>query len=161
VRKGATTIWERWDAIQEDGSIYNPQMNSYNHYAYGAVCQWLLEGVAGFRPDPQQPGFETIIFEPTIISDLSPVAATHDSPKGLIKAGWTVEGDKVRYEIEVPNGAKGVLKLSDDYSDVIVDGAPLTGGNGELASGQHVVTFTYSEHGRLQKHATNENTRTP
>ena len=51
VERGATTIWERWDAIQADGTIYDPDMNSYNHYAYGAVCQWLFEGVAGFRPD--------------------------------------------------------------------------------------------------------------
>ena len=47
-------------------------MNSYNHYAYGAVCQWLFESVAGFRPDPETPGFKHIIFEPTIIPELSP-----------------------------------------------------------------------------------------
>ena len=52
VKTGATTIWERWDAIGEDGKAFDPQMNSYNHYAYGAVCQWLFESVAGFRPDP-------------------------------------------------------------------------------------------------------------
>jgi hypothetical protein len=70
---GATTIWERWDAIRPDGSIFNPQMNPYNHYAYGAVCQWLLEAVAGLRPDETAPGFARIIFEPTIIPQLSPI----------------------------------------------------------------------------------------
>ncbi len=92
VKRGATTIWERWDAIQADGSIFDPQMNSYNHYAYGAVCQWLFEGVAGFRPDPARPGFRHIIFEPTIIPALSPVAATHDSAAGRIEAKWSVDG---------------------------------------------------------------------
>ncbi len=82
VKMGATTIWERWDAIQPDGTIYNPQMNSYNHYAYGAVCQWLLEGVAGFRPDETDPGFATIVFEPTIIAELSPVRAITTVPRG-------------------------------------------------------------------------------
>ena len=53
VEQGATTIWERWDAIRADGTIYDPDMNSYNHYAYGAVCQWLFEGVAGL---PARPG---------------------------------------------------------------------------------------------------------
>ena len=67
VKNGATTIWERWDAIRADGTIFEPAMNSYNHYAYGAVCQWLFESVAGFRPDQDAPGFRHIVFEPTII----------------------------------------------------------------------------------------------
>ena len=75
MKTGATTIWERWDAIQPDGSTHPSGMNSYNHYAYGAVCQWLFESVAGFRPDPSQPGFKSVIFEPTIIPALSPVSA--------------------------------------------------------------------------------------
>ena len=57
-------------------------MNSYNHYAYGAVCQWLFEAVAGFRPDPENPGFKHIIFEPVIMPALSPVAASHDAATG-------------------------------------------------------------------------------
>ena len=112
VKTGATTIWERWDAIGEDGKAFDPQMNSYNHYAYGAVCQWLFEGVAGFRPDPDEPGFKHIIFEPVIIPALSPVAASHDSAAGRIEAGWTVDGDKVTYDIVVPEGASGTLVLA-------------------------------------------------
>ena len=110
VKRGATTIWERWDAIQADGSIFNPHMNSYNHYAYGAVCQWVFEGVAGFRPDEAQPGFKHIIFEPTIIPKLSPVAATHDLHAGHIEAKWAVDGDKVTYTIVVPQGTTGTLR---------------------------------------------------
>ena len=87
VKNGATTIWERWDAIRADGTIFEPAMNSYNHYAYGAVCQWLFESVAGFRPDQEAPGFRHIIFEPTIIPELSPVSAHHDSAAGRIEAG--------------------------------------------------------------------------
>ena len=66
VKMGATTIWERWNALDENGKSFDPQMNSYNHYAYGAVCQWLFEGVAGFRPDPEKPAFANVIFEPTL-----------------------------------------------------------------------------------------------
>src|SRR5690606_31173961 len=72
VKMGATSIWERWDSLREDGSINGEQMNSYNHYAYGAVCQWLFESVAGFRPDSEHPSFRHILFEPTIIPELSP-----------------------------------------------------------------------------------------
>ena len=159
VKMGATTIWERWDAIQPDGTIYNPQMNSYNHYAYGAVCQWLFEAVAGFKPDPEDPGFATVVFEPTIIGELSPVAASHDSPRGRISAAWTVDGDAVRYEIEVPEGSRGVLRLSPDYRDVSVDGAAFAGG--ELAGGKHVVHFSYAAPKRETKVNIKINARTP
>jgi len=150
VRQGATTIWERWDAIQADGTIFDPTMNSYNHYAYGAVCQWLFEGVAGFRPDPHVPGFRHVIFEPTIVPALSPIAAVHESTAGRIAAAWRVEGDKVTYDITVPAGASGTLVLPAHYRDIAVDGEPLASAGGKeearglLAPGTHVVTFRIS-----------------
>ncbi len=162
VKMGATTIWERWDAIQPDGTIYNPQMNSYNHYAYGAVCQWLFEGVAGFRPDAADPGFSTIVFEPTIIAELSPVQAYHDSAMGRIEAGWTVTGDAVRYEVVVPAGATGLLRLRPDYRQVQLDGAAIAGGDEvALAAGRHVVTFVHTPVVRSVPEHTGINARTP
>jgi len=143
VKMGATTIWERWDAIEPDGTIYNPEMNSYNHYAYGSVCQWLFEEVAGFRPDPDDPGFATIIFQPTIIRALSPVSAWHDSARGRIKAGWSAGGGEVHYDVEVPPGSRGVLKLSDDYRSPMVDGLPHAGE--DLCPGTHHITFSLGE----------------
>lgn len=142
VKMGATTIWERWDAIAPDGTIYNPQMNSYNHYAYGAVCQWLFESVAGFRPDAEDPGFGTIVFEPTIIPELSPVNATHDTRSGTIRAGWSTAGHRVRYEVTVPAGSRGVLRLG-DYRNIVVDGTAWDGGDRELSPGDHVITFDF------------------
>lgn len=151
VKMGATTIWERWNALNEDGVAFDPQMNSYNHYAYGAVCQWLLEGVAGFRPDPALPAFKHIFFEPTIIPALSPVAANHESAAGRIEAGWKVDGDKVTYTIAVPEGASGTLVLAANYSDASVDGIAVSerGTDGKarslLAPGKHKVTFRISK----------------
>jgi alpha-L-rhamnosidase len=149
VKRGATTIWERWDGIKADGTIFEPQMNSYNHYAYGAVCQWLFESVAGFRPDPNVPGFKHIVFEPAIIPKLSPVKADHDSAAGRIEAGWTVDGDKVAYDIAIPEGASGTLVLSPDYKDIVVDGMQLAWNGTDkarslLAPGRHSVTFRIS-----------------
>ncbi len=161
VKMGATTIWERWDAIQPDGSIYNPQMNSYNHYAYGAVCQWLLEGVAGFRPDQQDPAFKTVVFEPLILPDLSPVKAHHDSPAGMIAAEWTISGDAVRYDIDVPAGSRGVLRLAPAYRDATLDGAAIaSGADVALTPGKHLVTFTYSapQHTPRRRSLVNANT---
>ena len=80
VENGATTIWERWDAIRADGTIFDPAMNSYNHYAYGAVCQWLFEAWRASARIRSEPGFRHIIFEPTIMPALGFVAAHHDSP---------------------------------------------------------------------------------
>ncbi len=159
VKMGATTIWERWDAMAPDGTIYNPQMNSYNHYAYGAVCQWLLEAVAGFRPDANDPGFATVVFEPVVIAELSPVAATHDSPLGQIKAGWTVTDGKARYSVTVPAASKGVLKLS--APNITVDGAPWDGGERPLAPGDHIITFDYVAPARLTVDKLKTNARTP
>ena len=145
VKNGATTIWERWDAIQEDGSAFEPAMNSYNHYAYGAVCQWLFEAVAGIRPDEADPGFRHIVFEPAVIAELSPVAAHHDSAAGRIEAGWRLEGDGVTYHILVPPGARGTLVLDPSYRDAVIDGAPLPFASGaaraQLEPGPHKVTF--------------------
>jgi alpha-L-rhamnosidase len=152
VRTGATTIWERWDAIGEDGKAFDPQMNSYNHYAYGAVCEWLFESVAGFRPDPDNPGFKGIIFEPVILPELAPVAASHDSVAGRIEAKWSVDGDQVTYEVIVPDEARGTLLLSPRYTDIVVDDVPLpapTGGKDKarslLAPGAHKATFRISK----------------
>lgn len=150
VKMGATTIWERWNALNEKGVAFDPQMNSYNHYAYGAVCQWLLESVAGFRPDPETPGFEHIIFEPTVIAALSPVAASHDSKAGRIEAGWSIADDVVTYDVQVPEGASGTLVMAANYIDATLDGAPLAKVGGEekarspLAPGRHKVTFRIS-----------------
>lgn len=161
VKMGATTIWERWDAIQADGSIYNPQMNSYNHYAYGAVCQWLLEGVAGFRPDAQDPAFKTVIFEPLILPELSPVKADHDSPAGKIRAEWTISGEAVRYEIEVPAGSRGVLRLAPTYRDATLDGQAIAGQDIALSAGKHVVKFNYTAPQRTERQKSRVNANTP
>jgi len=149
VKMGATTIWERWNALNENGVAFDPQMNSYNHYAYGAVCQWLFEAVAGFRPDRENPGFRHVVFEPVIIAALSPVSASHDAATGRIEAAWTVSGDRVSYDIVVPDGATGTLVLAAGYRDATLDGMPLAADADQktrspLAPGSHKVTFRIS-----------------
>jgi alpha-L-rhamnosidase len=143
VKQGATTIWERWDAIQADGTVFNPQMNSYNHYAYGAVCQWLFEQVAGIRPDAGSPGFATIVFAPTILPELGPVEAELDTAAGKVRAAWSVEGNDVVYQVDVPEGAQGLLTLSPTYTDITLDGAAAHVDTAiALSPGRHVARFT-------------------
>lgn len=145
VSQGATTIWERWDAIGPDGTIYDPDMNSYNHYAYGAVCQWLFEDVAGFRPDPGEPGFRHIIFQPCIIAQLGPVKAHHDSAAGRIKAEWSLQNDIVTYAITIPDGARGTFVPDDTFKDIKIDGMPSADGTPTpLIAGNHEITFRHA-----------------
>jgi len=107
VDQGATTIWERWDAIGPDGTIYDPHMNSYNHYAYGAVCQWLFEEVAGVAPVSDRPGFDCVRLAPTILPGLGHVSMWHDCRHGRIEAGWQIVDQRVTYRVTLPHGCEG------------------------------------------------------
>ena len=145
VERGATTIWERWDANRADGTIYDPDMNSYNHYAYGAVCQWLIEGVAGFRPDPEEPGFKRIVFEPTILPRLGFARASHDSGRAdrgcLDPRGW-----RGRLHAPSARGCRGPACSRRRPSRGTVDGAavrPDSDGKARrtLGPGEHRISF--------------------
>lgn len=143
VDRGATSIWERWDAIGEDGTIYDPDMNSYNHYAYGAVCQWLFEGVAGIAPSENAPGFDEIIVDPLILPALSPVQAWHDCRHGRIKAGWSLTGNQVAYSLTIPQGSQARLKPSETRRNITLNGAAVAMPTDGLVlpEGEHKLTF--------------------
>jgi alpha-L-rhamnosidase len=143
VEHGATSIWERWDALAEDGSIYDPDMNSYNHYAYGAVCQWLFEDVAGIRPVADAPGFKVVELDPAIIPPLSPVTAWHDTALGRIDAAWSLEGNRVTYEVSLPEGMTGRIAAKNSRSEMSINGKVIGEGDVvQLGAGSHVMTFT-------------------
>ena len=127
VDRGATTIWERWDAIGEDGTIYDPDMNSYNHYAYGAVCQFLFENVAGVQPMEDAPGFDRVHLAPRILPDLGFVEMWHECRHGRIEAAWRIDGDQVTYTVTLPEGCTGIAS-----ADI---------GGGEVGSGTHEFKF--------------------
>ena len=126
VDRGATTIWERWDAMGEDGTIYEPEMNSFNHYAYGAVCQWVFEGVAGVTPTAAHPGFDEVTLNPLILPALSPVAAWHVCRHGRIEAGWTLDGVVVSYTVTLPQGCHGRLTPNPAHHDTTLAGQTVT-----------------------------------
>lgn len=143
VERGATSIWERWDALAEDGTIYDPDMNSYNHYAYGAVCQWLFEDIAGIKPLEDVPGFAEVAFDPAILPSLSPVSAWHDTRFGRIEAGWSVEGNLVTCRLQLPEGVTARLAGTVGRTSLRADGAPIEpGGEVRLGHGEHKITFS-------------------
>jgi alpha-L-rhamnosidase len=140
VKTGATTIWERWDAVGSDGTLFDPGMNSYNHYAYGAVCQWLFEGVAGLRRSEDSPGFARLDLDPVVIPELGFVRARHQSPKGEVAAEWQVDGNRVTYRVTLPEGVEGHFE-SGDRSQVTLAGEPQAGAL-TLGAGTHEIGFT-------------------
>ena len=140
VKTGATTIWERWDAVGPDGTLFDPGMNSYNHYAYGAVCQWLFEGVAGLRRSEDGPGFAQLDLDPIIIPELGYVRARHQSPKGEVAAEWRVDGERVTYRVTLPEGVEGRFEPG-TRSQVTLAGEPQAGAI-TLSAGTHEIGFT-------------------
>ncbi len=110
VSKGATTIWEHWDGIREDGSFWSADMNSFNHYAYGAVADWVFEQAAGIRHDEAHPGFSELIWQPLPDKRIGWLTASLHTRHGLIRASWRYEEDRVRYELKTPVVAQVKLK---------------------------------------------------
>lgn len=114
VTKGATTVWEHWDGIMENGDFWSTDMNSFNHYAYGAVADWVYEVAAGIKPVEDAPGFARIHIEPRPDARLEWLEGSIETRHGLVRSRWEwIEengGKKIRYEIATPSPAKIVIE---------------------------------------------------
>jgi alpha-L-rhamnosidase len=97
---GATTIWERWDAMLPDGSINPGSMTSFNHYAFGAVADFLHRVVAGLAP--AEPGYRSIVVKPVPGRPLTSAGAIHATPYGLVKVAWRRESGRFLLDLDVP-----------------------------------------------------------
>jgi len=106
VERGATTMWERWNG---DQMLDAADMNSFNHYAYGAVAEWLYRYVAGIDFDVDDPGFHRIVLHPQFGSQLRHVKATYDSPYGAITSQWDAAGNKLTWKAIVPPNATALM----------------------------------------------------
>ena len=111
IDNGATTIWERWNSYTLEHGILKSSMNSFNHYAYGCVCEWIWETVAGIAADAKNPGFKHIIMRPIPDKRLGFVKAKYNSAAGVIKSAWRYEGDKWIWEFTIPKGATASVTL--------------------------------------------------
>lgn len=118
VKLGATTIWEHWDGINENGDVWSPSMNSYNHYAYGAVADWMYGVAAGINTSTRKPGYEHIILKPMPSKQLSYVKASVDTRRGTVRSEWSIDGDSVTYKFTVPDGSTADIILGDKVYNV-------------------------------------------
>lgn len=128
VTQGATTIWERWDGQKPDGTFQDVGMNSFNHYAYGAIGEWLYKHVAGIDIDPQNPGYKHILFYPHPGGDLTKASAELKSMYGPIKSSWNLDKSHFIYEVTVPANTTASVTLPNAIMEgVSLNQLPLTG----------------------------------
>ena len=129
VKMGATTIWERWDGQKPDSTFQTPGMNSFNHYAYGAIGDWMYRVVAGIDTDDSIPGYKKIKIKPHIGGNFTQVAADYKSDYGLISSHWKTNADRLILDVEIPanttariyipaEGIEGVLENDKAVSSI-------------------------------------------
>lgn len=111
VTKGATTIWEHWDGIKPDGSFWGKNMNSFNHYAYGAIGDWMVHVMAGLDRDEGKPGYKHIVFKPTPGDSITQACASYLSQYGLISINWSMDNNYMNIDITVPHNTTASLNL--------------------------------------------------
>ena len=156
VKMGATTIWERWDGIRTDGSFAEASMNSFNHYAYGAIGDWMYRVIGGIDTDKEQVGYKHIVINPRPGGELSYAETSYMSAYGEISSFWKTEGGTFHFELSIPanttasvslpkagkpenvkesgkqlSDAKGIQSFKSSGEDVIL----------ELGSGNYEFTF--------------------
>ncbi|KAA1418114.1 Bacterial alpha-L-rhamnosidase [Mumia zhuanghuii] len=158
VDKGATTIWERWNSIMPDGSFGDVGMNSFNHYAYGAVGNWMYQTIGGIQPDPEQPGYRHFTIAPQPGGDLDHADARYESGYGEIRSRWSRKHGRLTLQVTVPVNTTATVKIpassvdavtergrpakkSEGVSDLRLDRGVVVG---ELGSGTY--QFTVKEH---------------
>ena len=112
VKMGATTIWERWDGQKTDSTFQDEGMNSFNHYAYGAIGDWMYRVSAGI--EEMKPGYKEILIQPHTTKNLSYAKASFESSYGTIASGWTRKDGKIIVHVIIPANTKATVMLQVD-----------------------------------------------
>ena len=112
IARGATTVWERWDSIKPDGSFGDVSMNSFNHYAYGAVGDWMYRTIGGIRPDDAAPGYRHVTIAPQPGGGLTSARATYRSRYGQFVSGWKLDAaGQMTLDVTVPGNTTATVEI--------------------------------------------------
>ena len=120
VKMGATTIWERWDGEKTDSTFEDPGMNSFNHYAYGAIGDWMYRVSAGI--ETMGPGYKHIIIQPHPAKKLTYSRASFESSYGTIGSGWEKKDGKVIIKVRIPANTSATIILPATVQDKVTEG---------------------------------------
>jgi alpha-L-rhamnosidase len=126
VTQGATTIWERWDGWTHDKGFQDVGMNSFNHYAYGAIGAWLYQSVAGIDVDESGPGYKRSVLRPHV-GDLTSAKGSILTPYGVLSSEWNVVDGRLEWSFTVPPNTTAAIH---------VPGALISGGEGLELKGE-------------------------
>jgi len=113
INQGATTMWERWNSYSHEAGFGDVEMNSFNHYAYGAIGQWLYERVAGLALDPASPGYKHFFIRPLIGNELSSAHAEIETPYGKAASSWKKKNGKIALDVIVPPNTTATIAFPD------------------------------------------------
>ena len=135
ITRGATTMWERWDGIRPDGSFQEQSMNSFNHYAFGAIGDWMYRTIGGLDVDDAAPGYKHAIIAPTVGGGLTSAKTQLETAYGTLSSEWRVVNGAMTLTVVVPpNTWASVTLRNATASSVREGGAPIAGMNGVRAS---------------------------
>ena len=125
VKQGATTMWEHWDGIKEDGTFWSKSMNSYNHYAYGSVFDWIFGVAAGIMVEEDGAGYEKVTVAPIPDERLGYLTASIDTRHGKLLSHWEYREGKVLYRFEIPAGITAKIQLPGGREETVTAGTYL------------------------------------
>ncbi len=121
INQGATTMWERWNSYTHAEGFGDASMNSFNHYAYGAIGQWMYERIAGLAPDPAHPGYKHFFVRPLPAAPLDHARAELDTPYGKAVSGWIRKNGKLHMEVIVPPNTTATIEFPSDRKPETVE----------------------------------------
>ncbi|HKU03176.1 MAG TPA: alpha-L-rhamnosidase C-terminal domain-containing protein, partial [Arthrobacter sp.] len=120
VTMGATTVWERWDSMLPDGTINPGEMTSFNHYALGAVADWMHKAIGGIRP--LEPGYARVLIQPQPGEGIDWARTSLKTPHGEVRVAWKLDGGEFRLEATVPDGVAADVVLPDGARHTVEGG---------------------------------------
>ena len=122
VKMGATTIWERWDGIKPDSTFQTPSMNSLNHYAYGAIGDWMYRVMAGLDTYEDGPGYKHSMVKPHVGGGFSSASASLETYYGTLASKWKTEPDRILFDIVIPANTKSTVFIPAINADDVTEG---------------------------------------
>ncbi len=127
IAQGATSIWERWDGYVKGRGMQGAGMNSFNHYAFGAMGEWMYENILGIQPDPDAPGFRHFILKPLPGGTLTWAEGSYHSICGKIEVKWKKEKGRFEYKVVIPPNTTATVYIPSSGADkVTLDGKKLS-----------------------------------
>ena len=145
VEQGATTVWEHWDGLKPNGSMWSADMNSFNHYAYGSIGKWLYEVCAGLKRDESHPGYQHFYIEPHPGGDLYYAETTHQCEYGTITVRWEKQKDQMMLYAEIPANTTATIILPQEGKPIECGGlhfkATQSGLTADVGSGKYRIRY--------------------